>query len=123
MLPGQRRRTEAELALINARWRLLEGDGSPAADCGFSALDQRDCGPLPAAGNPYRIEVQDSGLDEIGDYSAVVSCESCTTCEVAPVPSLGDRGLWIVGSLLALMGAVLILWMVPRSRWAVRRGS
>ena len=41
-------------------WRLLDGTGNPALACGsLTTIAQRDCGSLPASGNPYRIEVRD----------------------------------------------------------------
>ena len=45
---------------FNAMWRLLTATGQPAASCSaFGIGSQFDCGPLPASGNPYRLEVAD----------------------------------------------------------------
>ncbi len=67
--------------------RLLNGSGSPVAgQCGGYILGTPtrlfNCGPLPAAGNPYRIEVVDSNLDDTGAYRAVVSflTTGCPAC-------------------------------------------
>jgi hypothetical protein len=51
-------------------WRLLTGQGTPAASCGNFVVNtpERDCGPLPASGNPYRIEVEDWGRNDTGTY-------------------------------------------------------
>ncbi|MGH9840641.1 MAG: hypothetical protein ACREEM_17830, partial [Blastocatellia bacterium] len=73
--------------------RLLNGNGSPVAgQCGGYILGTPtrlfNCGPLPASGNPYRIEVVDSNLDDTGTYRAVVSflTTGCPAC--APNTSL-----------------------------------
>src|SRR5947208_2069333 len=64
---------------FNAQWRLLTATGAPAASCGgfndaVHGFDlQRDCGPLPASGNPYQIEVQDQGLNDTGTYLASIN--------------------------------------------------
>src|SRR5438874_2613147 len=64
---------------FNAQWRLLTATGAPAASCGgfndaVHGFDlQRDCGPLPASGNPYQIEVQDQGLNDTGTYRAAIN--------------------------------------------------
>src|SRR5205823_2183396 len=80
---------------FNAQWRLLTATGAPAASCGgfndaVHGFDlQRDCGPLPASGNPYQIEVQDQGLNDTGTYvaflqrlTAAVACESMLDCVI-----------------------------------------
>src|SRR5206468_1751244 len=73
---------------FSAAWRLLTGTGAPAAACsGFNdprfGGQLRDCGPLPASGNPYQIEVRDSGTDDTGTYRATINgvsqCVTTTT--------------------------------------------
>ncbi|MCI0390200.1 MAG: hypothetical protein MOB07_15730, partial [Acidobacteria bacterium] len=55
-------------------WRLLRGDGTPANACGsFTTNSAGSCGELPANGNPYRIEVQDSDRDDTGLYVLTVN--------------------------------------------------
>jgi hypothetical protein len=76
-------------------WRLLTGAGAPAGapapgapgSCGlFAATRQRDCGPLPASGNPYRIEVQDRARNQTGSYSVYLQpLTTGTTCDNTPV--------------------------------------
>jgi hypothetical protein len=57
-------------------WRLLTKTGAPlsaSSTCSvFTSSAQKDCGPLPASGNPYRIEVQGFQGDDTGDYQARV---------------------------------------------------
>ena len=81
---------------VQAAWRLLKGSGAPVP--GFEYPGVRPaatiCGPLSAAGNPYRIEVADAGGDDSGRYrvymerlTALTACESkrlpCDTVIVA----------------------------------------
>jgi hypothetical protein len=43
--------------------RLLTGTGAPAPSTtcgGYGSQPERDCGPLPASGNPYHIQIKDS---------------------------------------------------------------
>jgi hypothetical protein len=55
-------------------WRLVDGAGRPAPICGaFSSVTSTDCGPLPEALNPYRLEVEDGGRNDVGSYSALVT--------------------------------------------------
>jgi len=57
-------------ANFNPNWRLIDRAGNPARSCGaFSTLVTQDCGPLPGAGNPYRIDVEDGARNDIGSYS------------------------------------------------------
>lgn len=57
------------LANFGPTWRILDGGGHPARVCGdFAASVDRDCGPLCPGGNPYRIELEDSARNEVGDY-------------------------------------------------------
>src|SRR5438477_257411 len=47
---------------------------------------QRDCGPLPASGNPYQIEVQDQGLNDTGTYVAFLQrLTAAAACETTPI--------------------------------------
>jgi len=66
-------------------WRLLDATGAPAGGrCGeFStALPYFRCDPLPASGNPYRLEIGDEGADAIGSYRALLTLPGarCATC-------------------------------------------
>jgi hypothetical protein len=76
---------------FNAMWRLLTATGQPAASCGaFGIGSQFDCGPLPASGNPYRLEVADFSRSRTGNYTvhlytlpAATACESTSlACDV-----------------------------------------
>src|SRR5437867_2995256 len=54
---------------FSVQWRLLTGAGTPAVSCGGYTdprFGLRDCGPLPASGNPYQIEVRDQFSDGTG---------------------------------------------------------
>src|SRR5438128_2237610 len=54
---------------FSVQWRLLTGAGTPAVSCGGETdprFGLRDCGPLPASGNPYKIEVRDQFSDGTG---------------------------------------------------------
>ena len=70
-------------ANFNPNWRLLDAAGDPAPTCGlFTTTVAVDCGPLTAAGNPYRLEVEDGARNDVGSYSAyfhrlpaTVACE------------------------------------------------
>lgn len=93
---------------FDVRWRLLDHDGVPVADtnCRFDAVGLRDCGPLPASGNPYRIEVQDPGADGIGTYKVYVARQSAaTSCESGVVECDGSKTAEISNSIeLDLVG-------------------
>lgn len=53
--------------VFNASWRLLDAAGNAPRTCGrTSFLAGQDCGPLPAAGNPYRVEIEDGARDDVG---------------------------------------------------------
>lgn len=55
---------------FGAGWRVIDGTGNPARLCGdFSTAVDRDCGPLCLGGNPYRVEIEDSLRNEVGDCS------------------------------------------------------
>jgi hypothetical protein len=67
--------------------RLLRGDGTAVAgSCGTFSLGNTtellDCGPLPATGNPYRLEVVDRFFDGSGTYRASVNflTSGCPPC-------------------------------------------
>ncbi len=75
-------------ANFTSAWRLLDGAGLPVAPCdAFSATLLRDCGPLSAALNPYRIEVADNGLNDTGSFTLHVlqltSSEACGVTDLA----------------------------------------
>jgi hypothetical protein len=57
---------------FNPSWRLIDGNGLPAVFCGTfgTTVAGVDCGPLPASGNPYRLEVQDGARNDTGTYLA-----------------------------------------------------
>jgi hypothetical protein len=69
-------------------WRLLKGDGTPATECGDISGAARDCGPLPAAGNPYRIEVSDFQFNGTGSYTLAANflTTGCSAITLAPNP-------------------------------------
>jgi uncharacterized protein (TIGR03437 family) len=69
-------------------WRLLQGDGAPASQCGDISGAARDCGPLPASGNPYRVEISDFQFNGTGAYSLVVNflTTGCSAITLAPNP-------------------------------------
>jgi hypothetical protein len=72
-------------------WRLLTGSGTPASSCGaFATSAQRDCGPLPASGSPYQIEVIDHLHDDIGAYEVRMRFlnRDCTSPQPPPAPRL-----------------------------------
>lgn len=55
-------------------WRLLSADGAVTPSCGaWTAGAITECGPLPIAGNPYRIQVRDWGLADTGIYRVTAS--------------------------------------------------
>ncbi|HEY2956469.1 MAG TPA: T9SS type A sorting domain-containing protein [Candidatus Eisenbacteria bacterium] len=74
---------------VQAAWRLLKGSGAPVP--GFGAFTMwpaaTTCGPLSAAGNPYRIEVADAGNDDTGRYRVYLQrLTAPTACESTPLP-------------------------------------
>ncbi len=77
-------------------WRVLKADGTPASSCGgYGTGPLFDCGPLSAAGNPYRIEVADSGLNDTGAYGVRINFLT-TGCPAAPMISLTPASQTIV---------------------------
>jgi hypothetical protein len=86
---------------VQAAWRLLKGSGAPVPGVpGVFAVwpTATLCGPLSAAGNPYRIEVADAGNDDTGRYrvylqrlTALTACESTRLpCDTVIVAALDD---------------------------------
>jgi uncharacterized protein (TIGR03437 family) len=78
-------------------WRLLKGDGTPASTCGEVSGTNRDCGPLPASGNPYRVEFFDFQYNGAGAYSVVVNflTTGCPAITFSPNPwtvAVGTNG-------------------------------
>jgi hypothetical protein len=70
-------------------WRLLQADGSPAAFCGtWTTTSTASCGPLPAGGNPYRIEVRDFNEDSNGICHVDVA--DCSRNTGGPRPGAGS---------------------------------
>lgn len=58
---------------FNLSWRLLDAAGNAPRTCGrTSFLVGADCGPLPAAGSPYRIEIEDGARDDVGSVEVRV---------------------------------------------------
>src|SRR5207245_2048754 len=72
---------------FNAIWRLLTATNAPAVDCGRLTSGLQDCGPLPAAGNPYHVEVRDVFSDDVGTYrlhvQRLTAAGSCATTPIA----------------------------------------
>jgi hypothetical protein len=71
-----------EFAGINFQpiWRLLDTSGAPAGPCGSFQFGSAVCGN-PSTGDPFRIEVIDSGLDATGDYILSIGCDPTDTGE------------------------------------------
>jgi hypothetical protein len=67
-------------------WRILDRDGNPAASCGSRTLSaQAECGPLPPSGNPYRLEITDSGNDDTGEYQVKINFQTSLCAPPPPV--------------------------------------
>ncbi len=74
-------------------WRLFAGSGQPAASCGGFLSGLADCGPLPASGNPYQIEVRDGFSDAAGSYRLHVQRPATSgACEATPDCSIDSPG-------------------------------
>ena len=85
---------------VQAAWRLLKGSGAPVP--GFGSFipwpAATSCGPLSAAGSPYRIQVADAGNNDTGRYrvylqrlTAVTACGSTPLpCDTVITATLGD---------------------------------
>ena len=55
---------------FSPNWRIIDGFGNPFGTCGpFASTSRSSCGPLPAAGNPYAVQVQDGSLNDIGPFA------------------------------------------------------
>lgn len=74
---------------FDPRWRLLDRAGLEVAGCDGERAGRHDCGPLPASGNPYAVEIFDGGADGIGLYRAQVqrltvasSCDGAGDCRI-----------------------------------------
>ena len=60
---------EPPLSTFVPSWRLLDSAGNPATSCGvFATTVATNCALLPAAGSPYRIEIEDQGRNDVGSY-------------------------------------------------------
>lgn len=56
---------------FNPQWRLIDAERNSAVSCGtFTTSQDRNCGPLPSAGNPYQVEIEDNARNDSGDYGA-----------------------------------------------------
>jgi hypothetical protein len=81
---------------FNPNWRLLDGAGNPASACGaFATVASADCGPLPAAGSPYRLVIEDGSRNDVGIYKATLqrlrSSQACDDAVVqCDVPVAGE---------------------------------
>jgi len=85
---------------FNPVWRLLDAHDNPAQDCGGALITAAfsDCGPLPAAGSPYRLIVEDGSRNDIGSYKAnlqrllpEVACDDAVVeCDVPTPASISD---------------------------------
>jgi len=109
---------------FNPAWRLLQKDGSPAPSFGgWSDSRQADCGPLPASGSPYRVQVKDWSEDAVGSYRVILQRLSFPqSCEQTPlecdVPLDGTIDDPIDSDLLTFQvseGERIALTMVPIS--------
>jgi hypothetical protein len=93
-------------ANFNPSWRLIDGPGNPAAFCGaFTATVSVNCGPLPASGNPYRLEVEDGARNDTGlctvhmqRLSSLRGCDqndlACGVTEIGITNSVIDTDLF-----------------------------
>ena len=51
-------------------WRIIDAFGNGFGSCGsFASVSRNSCGPLPAAGNPYAVQVTDGSLNDVGSYA------------------------------------------------------
>src|SRR6185295_15001293 len=76
--------------VIDAAWHLVNASGVPVdGPCGvFSKLGiDYACGPLPAAGNPYRVVVGDDDAKDADQYKLrFQSLTSGAACSSTPLP-------------------------------------
>ena len=81
-----------------AAWRLLDGTGTPVdGNCGeFSpSLSNVECGPLPAAGNPYQLEIGAAGEAVTGNARVLLNLLTSTCATECPGDCDGNRGVTI----------------------------
>jgi hypothetical protein len=72
---------------FDPNWRLMDATGEFAASCGNYTSLSAYCGPLPASGNPYRLEVWDGSTDTGGTYHVHLQrLTAATACEAIPLP-------------------------------------
>jgi hypothetical protein len=82
-----------------AAWRLLDGTGTPVdGNCGeFSpSLSNVECGPLPAAGNPYQLEIGAAGEAVTGNARVLLNLLTSTCATMSPAAT--SVTMSIVGS-------------------------
>ena len=103
-------------------WRLLSASGLPADGCGaFDIAQSRDCGPLPAAGSPYRIEVADQLQDDTGTYQVhfqrlTLPCDSPElTCHVPATGTISNPAESDMYSFNAAEGEIVRISVVAGS--------
>ena len=88
-------------------WRVLDARGRPAggACAKFSSAEPFvTCDPLPASGNPYRVEVGAADLASAGTYRArVVPDYGCTVCR----GDCNNNGIVAVDEIVRGMGVAL----------------
>src|SRR5262249_13006165 len=92
-----------------AGWRLVDRTGFPVeGECGDyeETPPNFECGPLPAAGNPYRIEVGDVDQFVIGHAHVSVNVLS-STCETECAGDCDGGQAGGVGELLMLVNIAL----------------
>lgn len=72
---------------FNPNWRLVDSAGNPTVSCGaYTTTTARLCGPLPAAGSPYHLEVSDGSNNDTGDYRVHMQRYSAgRSCDVTPL--------------------------------------
>ncbi len=100
-------------------WRLLTAAGQPATACGaFDIAQTRDCGPLAAAGSPYRIEVADHLLDDTGTYHVhfqrlTLPCDGpALTCDIPATGTITDPAESDLHSLTVAEGEIVRITVV-----------
>jgi hypothetical protein len=84
---------------FSARYRLIDGAGKPAGNCTGMSFGARNCGPLLAAGNPYRVQVINATATGSGTYELsvqrVTGADACefieAACDVETLASLPKR--------------------------------
>jgi pimeloyl-ACP methyl ester carboxylesterase len=92
-----------------AGWRILDRTGFPVEGvCGdfISSQPNFECGPLPAAGNPYQIEVGDVDQLVSGNVRVMVSSLTSTCATECPGDCDGSQSV-AIDELLMLVNTVL----------------